>query len=141
MAVAEAAYPLVAILPSDGIQAVGVDFFKILIGSGTPNGDADPWMSAALGSKYIDIAGVNEYIKIAENDADADWEKLVRYEAWMDMVTAGAGTPDGSDSLVKGSIYFQTNAADDAQSLFVKVDDAGEAADWVAVSLEGHTHT
>ena len=73
MAIAESAYEVVKSKPANGIQSVGVENWKFLIGDGTPDGDASPWEAAAVGSLYLDIAGVNLYIKTAENGADADW--------------------------------------------------------------------
>lgn len=40
------------------------------------DGDAEPWMSAPLGSIYVYINGTTSaklYVKVAANDADADW--------------------------------------------------------------------
>ena len=112
-----------------------------LCGEGTPDGDLGNFEIAPIGSTYRDVTNGDLYYKEANDGDDDDWLKVIKYEAWMDMVEAGEGAPDGSDSLVKGSIYLQTNATDDAQAFFIKVDDAGDSDDWVAVSLEGHTHT
>lgn len=133
MAEATAAYKSVEQKPASGIADLNVPLQ--LHGSGTPPGDAEPWKSAPLGSTYVDITNGEFYQKIAEADADADWEKKVKYEAWMDMITAGAGVPDNSDNIVKGALYLQTDAADNAVALFVQVDDADDANDWNSVSL------
>ena len=132
MAQATAAYQVHEPLPQSGIQGFASPWD--LAGQGTPDGDLGIFMDAPLGSTYRDVTNGNQYLKTAENDADADWVKMIQYEAWMDMVEAGAGVPDGTDSLVKGSVYLQTDAVDDAVALFVKVDDAGDAGDWKSVS-------
>jgi len=41
--------------------------------------DAEPWMSAPLGSIYVYINGTTSakaYCKVAANDADADWSDM-----------------------------------------------------------------
>lgn len=47
-------------------------------GESAPDGDAEPWMNAALGSLYIrrDSGNVVAYIKEADTDADGDWHSI-----------------------------------------------------------------
>jgi hypothetical protein len=56
----------------------------------------------------------------------------------------GQGTPDGDRQpflgAQKGSLYFQTDATDDAGHVYVKVDEGNDDNDWVVFSLDGHSH-
>lgn len=48
----------------------------IFFASGTPDGDADPWVNAPLGSLYINVATGIPYAKKANAGADADWKAI-----------------------------------------------------------------
>ena len=53
------------------------------------------------------------------------------------QILFGQGTPNGDlepfKSAQKGSLYMQSNATDDDSHVFMKVDEGGDDADWVAL--------
>jgi hypothetical protein len=60
-------------------------------------------------------------------------------------IITGNGTPDADRgaflSVPKGSVYLQMDASDDAECMFLKVDDSGNAdnSDWDGIPLADTT--
>lgn len=48
----------------------------MFFGSGTPDGDAYPWVRAPLGSVYVNLATGIHYHKKANTGADSDWKAV-----------------------------------------------------------------
>lgn len=106
-------------------------------GQGTPDGDTAPLLGAAIGSIYSSRSTGAVYSKIADNGADADWAQVQAVLAQFSYLKSGTGVPAGTLAIAdypKGTIYVQTNAADDAVAIFVRVDDAGDAGDWKSLA-------
>jgi hypothetical protein len=61
----------------------------------TLDGTKEPWKLAPIGSMYMDITGgaVKWYIKVAANNATADWHRMI-----------GAGDTVTGDLVVTGTI-------------------------------------
>ena len=102
-----------------------------------PDGDADPWNVAALGSIYVRSAASNVrvYVKAAANDADADWVLLAHgaQEASISDVAVTAtlsGVDTGTDMTAAQAATIVT----DLTNLAAAVNDILDALDAFGVT-------
>lgn len=85
-------------ITNDGLVLEGVFGAQpeLFYGTAAPDGDANPWLAKAIGSKYIRTSAgfVAEYMKLQNNGANADWVLLqgcvIDTIALADMTDGGA---------------------------------------------------
>jgi len=74
--------------------------------TGAPDGDAEPWTSAAIGSLYFRTDATDDtsplYVKVDEDSADADWVKVM-IKNDEDTTTMEGAVTFGTDT----SLYFR----------------------------------